>query len=66
MNKGQEFSLHVQTGTADHPVSYAMGTGALTLGVKWQGHEADHSLPTSAKVKKTWIYTSTQPYLFMA
>jgi hypothetical protein len=25
-----------------------------------------HSLPTSADVKKTWIYTSTPPYAFMA
>jgi hypothetical protein len=28
--------------------------------------EADHSTPTSAEVKKTWIYTSTPPYVFMA
>jgi hypothetical protein len=26
--------------------------------------EADHSPPTSAEVKKTWIYTSTPPYAF--
>jgi hypothetical protein len=25
-------------------------------GVKRPGHEADHSPPTSAKVKNTWIY----------
>jgi hypothetical protein len=25
-------------------------------GVKRPGHEADHSLPTSAEVKKMWIY----------
>jgi hypothetical protein len=31
-----------------------------------QGREADHSLPTSAEVKHTWIYTSTPPYAFMA
>jgi hypothetical protein len=28
-------------------------------GVKRQGHEADHSPPVSAEVKKMWIYTST-------
>jgi hypothetical protein len=28
-----------------------------------QGREADHSPPTSAVVKKTWIYTSIPPYL---
>jgi hypothetical protein len=31
-----------------------------------RGREADHSLPTSAEVKKTWVYTSTPPYVFMA
>jgi hypothetical protein len=39
--------------------------GALSLGVKGPGHEADRS-PTSAKVKKMWVYTSTPPYVFMA
>jgi hypothetical protein len=45
---------------------YPMGTGALYPGVKWQGREADHSLPASAEVKKIWIYTLTPPYAFMA
>jgi hypothetical protein len=40
--------------------------GALSLGVKWPGPEADHSSPTSAKIKKMWIYTSTPPYALMA
>jgi hypothetical protein len=40
--------------------------GALSRGVGRQGYEADHSPPTSAKVKKTWVYTSTTPYDFMA
>jgi hypothetical protein len=39
---------------------------ALSPGVKWPGREADHSAPTSAEVKTTWIYTSTPPYVFMA
>jgi hypothetical protein len=39
---------------------------ALTPGVKQPGCEVDHSLQTSAKVKKTCIYTSTPPYVFMA
>jgi hypothetical protein len=34
-------------------------SGDLSLGVERQGREADHSPPTSAEVKKTWIYTST-------
>jgi hypothetical protein len=33
--------------------------GALSPGVKRQGREADHLPPTSAEVKKMWIYTST-------
>jgi hypothetical protein len=32
---------------------------ALSPGVKRQGREADLSPPTSAEVKKIWIYTST-------
>ncbi|PNF30034.1 hypothetical protein B7P43_G05845, partial [Cryptotermes secundus] len=31
-----------------------------------QGREADHSPPTSAEVKKMWMYISTPPYAFMA
>jgi hypothetical protein len=32
--------------------------GALSPGIKRPGRESDHSTPTSAEVKKTWIYTS--------
>jgi hypothetical protein len=39
--------------------------GALSTGVKQLGREVDHSPPTSAEVKKMWIYTSTPPYAFM-
>jgi hypothetical protein len=35
--------------------------GALSLGVKRPGREADHSPPTIAKVKNMWSYTSTLP-----
>jgi hypothetical protein len=42
------------------PASYPMGTG----GVKQSGHKADHSLPSSAKVKNAWSYISTPPYVF--
>jgi hypothetical protein len=59
--------LHiVQTGSGVHPTSYKMGTGGSFQGVKRQEHEADHSSPTSAEVKKMWIYTPTPPYVFMA
>jgi hypothetical protein len=40
--------------------------GIFPRGVKRQGREADHSLPTSTEVKKRWIYTFTPPYAFMA
>jgi hypothetical protein len=33
--------------------------GALSLGVKQLGCEADRSLPSSAEVKNAWSYTST-------
>jgi hypothetical protein len=36
---------------------------ALSQGVKRPGREADHSSPTSAEVKKMWIYTSTHKIL---
>jgi hypothetical protein len=65
--KGQEFLLlHiVQTSSAAHLVYYPMGTLGYFPMVKRQGSEADHSPPTSAEVKKTWIYTSTPPYILM-
>jgi hypothetical protein len=43
-----------------------VGTGGSFPGVKRQGREGDHSPPTNAEVKKTWIYTSTPPYAFIA
>jgi hypothetical protein len=36
------------------------------VGVKWPGHEADHLLLPSAKVKSMWSYASTAPYAFKA
>jgi hypothetical protein len=35
---------------------------AISLGVKWPGHGADHSFPSSEEVKITWSYTYTHPY----
>jgi hypothetical protein len=40
--------------------------GALSLGVKRPGREADHSPLSSAEVKNVWSYTSTPQYIFMA
>jgi hypothetical protein len=64
---GQEFLFSVLSrpalGSTQPPIQWMLG--ALFLEVKWLGHEGDHSHPTNAKVKKTWTYTSTPPYVFM-
>jgi hypothetical protein len=45
-------SLCVQTGSEAQPASYPVGTGGPFTGGKAQlGHDADHSLPSSAEVK---------------
>jgi hypothetical protein len=38
---------------------------AFTPQIKQPGCEADHSPPSTAKVKNTWIYTSTTLHIFM-
>jgi len=50
--------------SAQSPIQWV--PGAVTPGVKWQGHEADHSPPSSAKAKNAWSYTSIHPYFFMS
>jgi hypothetical protein len=42
-------------GSTQPPIQLVLGV--LSAGVKQQGRQADHSPPTSAEVKKTWIYT---------
>jgi hypothetical protein len=44
------------------------GYWGLSPGVKQPGPEVDHSLPTSAEVKKTRVYVHMciTPYVFMA
>jgi hypothetical protein len=55
--QGQDFSpLHV----------VPTRNGGSSLGVKRPEREADHSRPTSAELKNTWIYIATSPYAFMA
>jgi hypothetical protein len=61
---GKNF-LHVQTGSGAHPASCLVGTGSSSPGLKRPGREANCSPPTSAEVKKLWIYTSDPPYAFM-
>jgi hypothetical protein len=41
--------------------SYPVVPGALSLGVKRPGHEADHPPASSAEVNNAWSYTSTPP-----
>jgi hypothetical protein len=57
------FSLHYRVqnglGLTEPPIQWA--PGALSLGVKRPGREADHSLPSSAEVKNEWSYTSISP-----
>jgi hypothetical protein len=52
----ENFSLHhrVQTASGSHPASCPTGTGkgAVSLGVKWLGCEADHSHLSSAEFKE--------------
>jgi len=39
--------------------------GAIFLGVKGPGREANHSPPFSVEFKNAWSYTSTIPYVFI-
>jgi hypothetical protein len=55
---------HLQTGSGAHPISYPIGTGVLSLGIK-RPCRADHSSPSSAEIKNAWSYTSTSPYVFV-
>jgi hypothetical protein len=61
------FSLHhrVQIGSGAQPVSYPMGTGALSLGLKRPGREADHSPTSSAEIKNAWSYTALPQHAFV-
>jgi hypothetical protein len=51
-------------GLTQPPIQWVRG--ALSLGAKWPGHEADNSPPSSPEVKNAWSYTSTPLYVFMA
>jgi hypothetical protein len=51
--------IRVPIGPGAHS-TYPVGTGGY-----FPGHEADHSSPASAEVRKMWIYTSAPTYAFM-
>jgi hypothetical protein len=57
--------LSVQTSSCGHPASYPMGKIGSFPGVKWPGHETDHSPPSNAEVKYC-SHASTSAYVFMA
>jgi hypothetical protein len=50
-------------GLTQPPIHWVLG--ALCPEVKQLGHEADHSPPIIAEVKKLWINTSTPPCVIM-
>jgi len=59
---GARFSTPIQTGPGVHPASYTMGS--LSPKVKRLGRDAEHPLPSSAKVKERvelYIYYSFGP-----
>jgi hypothetical protein len=51
-------------GPTQSPIQWV--PGAVSVGVKRPGREADDSLPSSAEVKNAWSYTFTPQYVFMA
>jgi hypothetical protein len=53
--KGPESKLALRS--TKLPIQWVLGF--FSLGVKQPGREVDQAPPTSAKVKKMWVYTST-------
>lgn len=46
-----------------HSASYPIGTGAVSLGVKWPLRNADHSSPSRTKVKNGWAVPPSHIHL---
>jgi hypothetical protein len=53
--------LHPETALGPTQPLIRRVTGAVSLGVKWPGREADHSPSSTAEVETAWSYTSTLP-----
>jgi hypothetical protein len=49
--EGYSLFHSVQTGSGINPASYTLGMRAVSLGVNWQGREADHLFTSNAEVK---------------
>ena len=60
------FFQNLYTSPGNHHTCCSVGTGAISMGVKWPGHEADHLRPSCAKINSTCSFTSFPPYVFMA
>jgi hypothetical protein len=57
------YIVQTDSGTTQPPIHWV--PGALPLGIKRPGREADQSPPAWADAKRTWVYTSTTPFVFM-
>lgn len=51
----------VQIDSGVHPASYALGIVGSLPSLKWQEHEADHTLCCSADIISEWSCTSSPP-----
>jgi hypothetical protein len=62
---GQDFffstSCRPALGSTEPPIQWV--PGALSPGVKWPGHEADNSPPTTAEIKETWVCIHPLPHM---
>jgi hypothetical protein len=61
--KNFHFSMSSRPAVGSTQLTIQWVPGALSPGVKRLGREADHSPPTSAELKKMWVYTSTPPFI---
>jgi len=59
---GRDFLFTTESGSALGPTQSLI---QWVPEVKRQGREADHSLPSSAKVRKVWDHNSTPQYVSM-
>jgi hypothetical protein len=55
----------LQTGSGAHPISYSMGNRGSFPGNETAGGWSSPLISNWCRGKKTWVYTSTPPYVFM-
>jgi len=55
---------HVQTGSGPTQPSIQCVPEALSLGVKWLGHEGDHSLPLLQYAFTVWCLNNHRDWIF--